>query len=356
MRVIPFEGEQWLTKYEHHASYNLTDTCLKARALSDLPRWTELADVVMDYGDIAGSLALREQIVKDCLTRCPEQVVLFNGASEANRHVMDCLLEPGDHVLTFSPTYQQFVAYPKMLGCVVDELPLDESFSWNRQAVLECIHERTKLICLNRPNNPTGSLFDWEELVWLANYCQQHQIILLVDEVYLGLTNAPSMVDLSDWVVVTNSLSKSYGFAGVRLGWAIGPDWLIEKLLLWRDYSLIGVGPLADAIGRMVLETKVDTSQIELCKHVVQRFCEQNDAVDLVFQPGSIGLLKVKGFDDSAQACATLVEQTGVLFIPGSCFGLEGTVRISYTTDPLVMEEGLERFGAWLKEWYNDAQ
>ena len=190
MILNDFKVEQWMNDYEKDAVYNLTDTCAITLTLDQLLELETLdfSKIVMDYGDITGDTKLKKGILSLYTKGTIDQITTTHGCIQANELVMAALLEKGDHVITCIPGYQQFSDYPRSIGCAVSELMLDETKGWtiDIKNFENAIQDNTKMIILNNPNNPTGTLMKNDFLIKLIELAKEKGIYILCDEVYRG--------------------------------------------------------------------------------------------------------------------------------------------------------------------------
>lgn len=359
MKLADFKVEQWMNENEGQAKYNLTDTCASSFSMEQLLRMvkTDLSKLVLDYGEIQGSLAFRQQILSLYKTGSEENITTTNGCLEANVLVMETLLEPQDHVIACVPGYQQFVSYPQSLGCTVSTIQLLPESLWqpNLQDFLDAIQDHTKLIVLNNPNNPTGTQYQLPFLEELIKVCDQRGIYILCDEVYRDPNRLPSISDLYQRGISTSSLSKVYGLAGLRLGWIKAKQDLITKINSRRDYTMISTGPLLDALGTAALENKESILQrtnaiLDQNRTFLKEWLKDQDIFDCVIpENGTVCFLEIKGMKDSVKTAQYLLKEHGIFFVPGACFDQEGFMRLGLGQDPNQFKEGLIRLTDILK-------
>ena len=153
MKLADFKVEQWMNDHEMQAKYNLTDTCSKEMSLKELLDLESIdLDMILDYGEITGSQAAKKGILSLYESGNYKQITTCHGCLEANMLEMQTLLEKGDHVITFSPGYQQFMEIPASLGCEVSILPLDAHWQPSLEAVKDALCANTKMVILNNPN------------------------------------------------------------------------------------------------------------------------------------------------------------------------------------------------------------
>ena len=227
MKLQRFEVESYMTLHENNCRYNLADTCAKPLTLKELLAFEkkdslgDLMNLSLDYGAIEGSHALKKGILDLYQSGDDEEIAICHGGVNANELVLMTLLSANDHILSFLPTYQQLYSFPESLGVEVDFIHLKEENDWkiDFEELEKNIKENTKMICLNLPNNPTGTTLNHEEMQQLIQICKKHDLYVLVDEIYRGLYQEESMSDLYEKGIVTSGLSKVLSTAGLRIGW-----------------------------------------------------------------------------------------------------------------------------------------
>ena len=217
----------------------------------------------------------------------------------------------------------------------------------------------TKLIALSNPNNPTGALLGPDQLARLAEIAAGCGAYILCDEVYRGLEredpgSTPSIADLYDRGISTGSMSKAFSLAGLRLGWIAGPAEVIERVMIHRDYTTISVGMVDDYLATLALEnaeTVLARSRTITDENfaVLAEWVESEPLLNWV-QPGggSTALVHYELPITAREFCVQLLEETGVMFTPGSVLGVEHAVRIGYACDGKVLKAGLDRTSDFL--------
>lgn len=369
MKLKEFEVETWMTEHELNCQYNLTETSISALSLKELEQITNkdltssIKEMVMDYGPITGSLELKQNILSLYKKGSIDNITIAQGSINANELVMMTLLEPNDHVISLYPSYQQLYDFPKSLGCDVSLLLLKEENNWQIELdeLEKLINEKTKMICLNSPNNPTGTSFDLAQIEAIVALARKHDLYILCDEVYRGLDYqtkqlAPSFSDYYEKAIVTQSLSKIYSFAGLRLGWIKGPKDLIDLINLRRDYHIISTGPLTDYLGTLVLENKdqILTRSLNImnnCKKILADWLENEKHLSCVIpKNGPVGFIKYDLPIPSKELCLKIQKETGIFFVPGITFGMEYHFRIGFTHDD-QFEKALPILSKWFKQF-----
>ena len=370
MKIKEFEVETWMTNHETRCKYNLTETCVSSLSLNDLQQLTQedisttIMNMTMDYGPIVGSQRLKRAILSLYQTGNESNITITHGAINANELVMMSLLEPGDHVISLFPSYQQMYDFPLSLGCDVSFIQLNEKKQWmpTIEDFMHVMQDNTKMICLNSPNNPTGTCLPLSLMKEIIALAKQYDCYILCDEIYRGLNTqtqqmSPSFSDYYEKAIVTQSLSKVFSFAGLRLGWIKGPQDVIKTIDLRRDYHIISSGPLNDYLACLVLENKdiILQRSIDICqknKELLKQWLEKEPLVSCVIpQEGTVCFLKYDVPVPSYEFCEKLQNETGVFFVPGSAFGIDYHLRFGFTHDYEYMKEGLELFSKWLDQY-----
>ena len=366
MKLDCFQVEQWMTDHENDCRYNLTDTCVEPLTISQLEQLTDcslmdtIASMPLDYGPIVGSDDLRRAILSLYRTGDIDHIAIAQGTNNANELVMMTLLDADDHIISMTPTYQQFYEFPSMLGCRYDLVELDEASGWQADVdeFISLINDDTKMIILNSPNNPTGTVFDEEWLKALIEVCRERHIYILIDEIYRGLSadSPASISDLYEYGIATSSLSKLYSSAGLRIGWIKGPKKVIEEINQMRNYTIISTGFLTDYLGTHVLthkETILERSRaiVNQNKDNLRAYLSHEKRLSCVIpDDGTVGFQHYHFDMPSIELAETLQKETGIFFVPGACFNAEYHLRIGFTRDPEMMNEGLVRFSQWMDE------
>ncbi len=359
MRLLDFKVEQWMNEYEGQAVYNLTDTCAKSLTLEELLSSASLDfhSLYLDYGSITGDISTKEKILSLYQSGTIDHLTTMHGCLEANTIVMETLLEPGDHVITYVPGYQQFYDLPRSLGCEVSLVSLNPKKEWkaSAQEFITLIQANTKMIILNNPSNPTGVTFDDSFLKELVDACKDRQIYILCDEVYRGFGNETSISDIYLYGISTSSLSKVFGLAGLRFGWIKADPKIIHEINVRRDYTMISTGPLIDTFANVALENKDVLIQrnrniIDQNKETIKRWLESDkNFLWTMPESGTVGFLQYTFDMKSEELAKRLLKETGIFFVPGACFDCEYHLRLGLAQDPEMVKEGLERLSIWVK-------
>ncbi len=369
MHIEPFGVEIWMNEWETRCDWNLAETCVESLTINDLlalagqseTSLAELLPLKMTYGDIDGSVRLRSAIAALYEKQKTENIIVTHGTIGANMLIHKTLVTAGDRVVTVVPTYQQHYSIPASIGADVHTLNLREKndFLPDLEELDKLVVAGTRLIAMTNPNNPTGSLMDRAMLEEVVAIARESDAWILCDEVYRGTDQhgdgmTASIADLYEKGVSTAGMSKAFALAGLRLGWIAGPPEVIEKVTVHRDYDTISVGVIDDHFSTLALEHRdsvlarsreITRSNLALLEEWVS-----NEPLISWVKPrsGTIALLKYNLPMKSRDFCLTLLEETGVMFTPGSVLNMEGYVRIGYANNPDILKKGLRLVSGFL--------
>ncbi len=372
MDVKTFAVEEWMNKYEMEAVYNVAETCVDAFTLEELISidgtdpdefFRSLCGRKLTYGYIEGSPEFRELVAGLYSSMTAENVLMMNGAIGANFLVFYSLVKPGDHVISVHPTYQQLYSVPESFGARVDLLRLkpENKFLPDLDELRSLINEKTKLIVINNPNNPSGALMGKDTLEEIAEIARSCGAYVLSDEVYRGLwqeeyVSVPSMADLYEKGISTSSMSKVFSLAGLRLGWIAGPREVIAECMRHRDYTTISCGMLDDIFAvhalknyERVLERSRRIIRDNLA--ILDAWVRQEPGISYVKpRAGTTAMLKYDLPLSSEEFCRRLFKSTGVFLVPGSCFDMDGYVRIGYACGTEILRQALQKISEFIQE------
>lgn len=354
-----------MNDYEGGAVTNLAETCVSSMSVGELLAIAgrggdvldELSGTRLSYGDIKGSPRLLAAIASLYKGTDPDKnVIVMNGGSAANFISLFTLVSPGDEVVSVTPTYQQLYSIPESLGANVKLLRMTEQggFLPDLDELESMITPKTKLICLNNSNNPTGSLIDEAALRRIVAMAEKVGAWIHCDEVYKFMTHdsaehVPSMCEIYDRAVVSCSLSKSFALAGLRTGWLVGPERFITDVFSHRDYMMISGGGIHDALSTIAVENKDkifarNLAIVRKCAAILHKWVESEPRISYVRpRAGTTAFLHYDFDIPSEDLCKRLYEKDGTFLLPGKCFGDEYDryLRIGYAYSPDVLEKGL---------------
>lgn len=374
MQIEPFKVEIWMNEWETQCTYNLAETCVASITVEELlalsggsaDDLSGLLQMKLTYGDIEGSPRLRTAIANLYANQCIEDITVTHGTIAANMLVHKAIVEPGDHVLSIVPTYQQHYSIPKSIQADVTTLALreEDGFLPNLEALKASVKSNTKLIAFTNPNNPTGALIERPMLEDMVDIADSVGAYLLCDEVYRGTAQvgdgmSPSIVDLYAKGISTAGMSKVFSLAGLRVGWVIAPQEVREQVLIHRDYDTISVGMINDHFAAIALEhaDKVLARSHEITRGnlaLLEAWIAKEPKVSWVKpRAGTTAMLKLNIPVTAREFCIDLVTKTGVMLTPGDAFDMEGYARIGFANDTQTLTEGLAALSEYLATHYS---
>lgn len=367
MKISPFKIEEWMNRYEDGALYDLTTTCIMPLSINELLRIAgktsysidSVFDIPMSYGDITGSERLKNNIKSLYTNQDINNITVTHGAISANQLIFYSLLEKGDEVVCIVPTYQQHYSIPESIGADVKLYFLKEENNWlpDMNELSQFMTSKTKLLCLNNPNNPTGAVIpNWllEDIVKLA---RRNNVWILSDEVYRGLNlignpYSISVADIYSKGISVGSMSKTYSLPGLRLGWICAREDLINEVNHQRQYNTISVGILDDYFASVALENMLSIQERNFnimlagMKTFTDWLTNEPLAECVIPNGGTTALVKYKMDMPSRELCRRFQNRTGVALLPGETMEMEGYVRIGFCS--IALKEALELFSCFL--------
>lgn len=358
MRIPTFVLERSQTLYENSVRINLTESGVHAATIEDILtplEVTELVRLPLGYGYTDGRPTLRQAIADWHPGATPQNVLVANGASEANLLALTSLAHPGDEIIVIVPNFMQIDGLAKGLGVVVNQVALNPDKGWQPDiAEIEAaITPKTKLITLCDPGNPTGVAMTAASRKALADLSNKHEVWLHVDEIYRGSEiddgEAPTIWGMGPKVIVTGGLSKSFGCPGLRMGWLIAPAELVAEGHRRQDYTTIGTGPLSQVLAEKALTNPVRGRLLSRGRTIlangrarVASWLTTHNGWDWV-KPQASGMAFIRydldmGSEDFSHR---LREEEGVFVCAGAWFGIENHIRLGFGVEPHHLEDGL---------------
>ena len=366
MRIEAFEMERWQSIWENRVRLNLSESGVHPMQVSDLleqPDRQELENQLLGYPQTNGTVELREQISDLYAGSDVDNIIVTNGTAEANFISVLSLIEPGDEVVMMIPNYMQIWGLTRSLGAETKPLLLREESGWapDLDELEKLVNEKTKLIAVCNPNNPTGAILSEEHMRGICEVAGRVGAWVLADEVYQGAELdgelTPTFWGWYDRLLVTAGLSKAYGLPGLRIGWVVGPPDKVEELWSYKDYTSIAPGALSDFLARRALEPKRRTQILGRTRAILNKqFPIVQEWVDsqgdlLVMTPpraGAFAVVRYRLDINSTELIDRLKEEKSVLIVPGDQFQLDHYVRVGYGGEPEIVKEGLALFSELL--------
>lgn len=330
------------------------------------------------YTAVEGTAGLRAAICaklarENQLNYTPEQILVSVGCKHSIYNLMQAVLNPGDEVVIPAPFWVSYPDMARLAGAepVIIKTGAEQHFKISREQLRGALSERTRLVILNSPSNPTGAVYTADELRELASVLEEHpEILVASDDIYehVRFTGQPFVnilnvaPKLHDRTVVLNGVSKSYAMTGWRIGYAAGPLSVIKAMTKVQSQSTSNATSIAQIAAETALSGEQDFIQAQNsefeARHI--RVRDQLRAMPGVECLGSEGTFylfpnfqgvidRLPNVDNDIELGEWLLEECGCAMVPGSAFGAPGYMRISFATSPVVLEAAMTRLAECLK-------
>jgi aspartate/methionine/tyrosine aminotransferase len=299
----------------------------------------------------------------------PSQVLVTNGGKQAIYEAFATLLDPGDEVLVPAPYWTTYPEAIRLAGGVPVEVLADETqdYKVTVDQLEEARTDRTKVLLFNSPSNPTGAVYDRDEVEALGRWALENDLWVLTDEIYEHLVydgqEAPSMPvvvpELADTCVVVNGVAKTYAMTGWRVGWLVGPQDVVKAATNLQSHATSNVSNVAQRAA--IAAVAGDLSAVEEMKKAFDRrrrtIVAMLNEIDGVVCPEPRGAFyaypSVKGVlgrtidgvtpSTSAELAELMLDKAEVAAVPGEAFGSPGYLRFSYALGDDDLVEGITR-------------
>jgi aspartate/methionine/tyrosine aminotransferase len=369
MRVEQFAMERMQSTFENLVDFNLSESGVHPMTPRELLGDADvnlLLDQALVYTQSNGTKELRSLIAQLYPESSVDHVQVTNGGSEANYICMWRLVEPGDEVVMLVPNYMQTWGLARAFGATVREWRLVEDRIAGRwrpdlDTLAALVSDRTRLIIICTPNNPTGATLTDAELDAIARLAGRHGTWVLSDEVYRGAELqdevTPSMWGRYDRVIITSGLSKAYGLPGLRIGWITAPPEFVASTWAYHDYTTIAPGALSDRLARVALDPSRRPAILARTRRIVREnlpliegWLHRHDPMFSWISPraGAIVYVRYDHPINSTTLATRLREEKSVLIVPGDHFGMDGYLRLGFGERPDYLRDGLERLHSLL--------
>ncbi|MEM9931209.1 MAG: aminotransferase class I/II-fold pyridoxal phosphate-dependent enzyme, partial [Bacteroidota bacterium] len=351
MPIQPFKLERYYTLNEFSSKYSLCNSDCEAMTIGELLALEEgAADQFQDhwlgYTETPGHPALREAVANIYEQLNPEDLLICSGAQEPIYLFSMANLVAGDEVIVQTPCYQSLQSVPESIGCKVLTWGVryqHERPYFDLDELSELVSERTKVIYLNTPHNPTGFHFSRAEQEALVDLARAHNIILFCDEVYRELEHEPvyqlpAFADVYEKGVSIGVLSKSYGLPGLRIGWvATKNKSLLENIAILKEYTTICNSAPSEFLATVALRnrrTLLDRN-LQIVKTnlaLFETFFSKHQDLFSWYRPnaGPISLVKMKFATDDMAFAERVLQGQQVLLLPGGVYDFPGYFRVGF--------------------------
>jgi len=371
MKIKSFKLERYFAKYEFSTPYLLSSSDCEPLSLQELlamsdddslKMWNNLK---LGYTESQGHPVLCEEISKLYQTVKPEEALVLT-PEEGIFIAMNSILEKGSHVITTFPAYQSLYEIAQSLECEVSKWTPKEQDTWffDINDLKNLIKENTRLIVINFPHNPTGVILKEEELKEIIDLAKKKNIIVFSDEMYKYLefdqsNRISSASDLYENAVSLFGMSKTFGLAGLRIGWLVTKNTdLLNRFIKFKDYTTICNSAPSEILAILALKTKEKIIQrnLEIINknlQVLGNFFIEYKQLFKWYKPkaGSICFPKLCLDIEVADFCKDLIKKGGVMLLPATVYDYAGNnFRIGFGRRNMDKVVGV--FKNYLDEYY----
>jgi capreomycidine synthase len=361
--------EAWMRDYYHKVDHDIGSSGVRDLSMAEFRelcgfRLDELDSMVFHDSESFGGPGLRSALADRWTGGDVERIMVTHGSSEAIYLVMHLAVEPGDEIVVVDPAYQQLHDVAAWRGCRITRWPLDAAngFAADLDRLRELARSRPRMIVVNFPHNPTGVTITPEQQRELVAIAEEAGSWLVWDHAFGELTHGGEPLPLPIWYdrcIAWGTFSKSYGLAGLRVGWCVAPPELQERMALLRDYIALYVSPVLEFFAEQAVRNadRIVALQREHAAGNLKLLSEWAGSVpELVrFAPPGGGVttfVEFPGQPDVERSCRRLAEQHRVLLVPGVCFGADyaSFARLGYGGTAAELTAGLSRLEQVLRE------
>jgi aspartate aminotransferase len=329
------------------------------------------------YTPVDGSRVLKEAIVAKLardngLRYAPDQVLVSTGAKQSCYNACLALLNPGDEAIVVAPYW---VSYPDMVRLaeaepVIVTTTAERGFKIPPDELARALTPKTRLVILNSPCNPTGAVYSADELRAIGEVLRAHpRVVVLSDEIYEHIqwtgarfaSFAAECPDLYDRTLTVNGMSKGYAMSGWRIGYAAGPLPVIKAMTSLQSQSTTNACTISQAAAREALVGDQACVR-DMCAEFKRRHdtffagvsrlpgvgCVQADGTFYLF-PNVEAAMRAKDVSTDVALCERLLDEAGVALVPGTAFGAQGHVRLSFAASQATLDDALARLDVFFR-------
>ncbi len=328
------------------------------------------------YTEVGGTAALRAAIAaklsrENGLSYAPREIIVSNGAKHSIWNALFTMLEPGDEVLIPVPYWVTFPEIVRLVGAVpVPVAPASGAYKVSPADLVRAVTPRTRLLILNSPNNPSGAVYNRSEIDAIAEAVLRHDLFVLSDEIYENLlydgarhVSIATCPELRERTVVVNGLSKTWAMTGWRVGFAAAPSDIADGMERLQGQSTSNPSSISQqaALGALTGDPATANAMRDTFAArralVIGRLARipgitlrPPEGAFYVFPDMSERIRRAKnGVRDSVGLCDYLIDEAKIVCVPGSAFGMEGHLRLSYAIGEREIHDGLDRMDAALQ-------
>jgi len=365
MHIDTFEMERMQVLYENTVDYNLSESGILPLKLSELLDGQGDPEIFLNqelcYPEADGSPLLRERIAQfypDCK---PSNITVINGGSEANFVSLWTLLEKGRRLAFMVPNYMQgwglgraFAEGVDTFHLVVREENGQRRWVLDADELRQVVTPKTNAILVTNPNNPTGAVLNEDEMEVVVETARRVGAWIISDEIYRGAElegdTSPTFWGRYEKVVVTSGLSKAFALPGLRIGWAVAPEEMIEEIWIHHDYVTTTPGFLNDRLAAIAMEPARREAILARNRRIIQanlsvmeEWMNEYSHLFHYTRPvaGAIAYFEYDFPINSTTLIDRLRKESSVLLVPGEQFGLDKGIRVGFGYDIQKTMKGL---------------
>ena len=369
MKITPFKLERYYSLYEFTSQYSICNSDCEAMTIGELLSMEDGATEIfhnhwLGYTETAGHPALRSEISKIYQSISPEQMLVCTGAQEPI--FLFCLanLKEGDGVVVQTPCYESLQSIPRSIGCTINSWEVDytdQGPTFSIQKLEDLISEKTRVIFLNSPHNPTGYHFTKSEQQDIIQLARKHNCIIFCDEVYRELEldishRIPAFADAYENGVSLGVMSKTYGLPGLRIGWiTTKKKTVLEKIAVLKEYTTICNSAPSEFLAEIGLRNRqaiIDKNLIIVKKNLdlFDNFFSKHEDLFGWYKPkaGPISFVKMKIDKDDKNFAERALKDKKLLLLPGWIYDYPGFFRVGFGRDQI--RKSLPIFEQFIKD------
>ena len=324
------------------------------------------------YTAVDGTPELKQAIIdkfqkENNLEYKNNQILASCGAKHSLYNLFQATLNPGDEIILTAPYWASYPDMAILAGAepVIIRTTIAENFKINTENLSQAISEKTRMLVLNSPSNPSGANYSRDELAAIADVILKYKnIIIVTDDIYehifWGSERFANIInscpELYNRTIVVNGVSKAYSMTGWRIGYAAGPEEIIREMKKIQSQSTSNPNSIAQAAAVSALNGKQD-----FIKECVNTFKERHDfiikalkeidGIEILESEGTFYTFpdmnniinKLQNISNDIELAEFFIEEAGVAMVPGSAFGVPGCMRISFATNMENIKEGIRR-------------
>ena len=322
-------------------------------------------DGMFKYGATRGDIELRQAVADEANEKYGQkvdasQIVISNGAKHSLTNALLTIVDEGDEVLLLKPYWVSYPEMVKLAGGVPVYIDMKDDLTPDIEAIKSAITQKTKAIIFNNPNNPSGAVYPKESLDAIVALSKEHDFYVISDEIYnelifegdlgLSLMQKYSFDDYQNLVIV-NGISKSFGLTGIRIGWVIAGNEVANGMTKIQGQTSSCASVLSQKVAMEVMADKEKITEalresMDINRKIIIDYFDKKEKISLASPKGAFyAFPDISAYtDDVAQFAEKLLDDKFVATVPGSAFGMEGYLRMSYSCPKEELEEALLRF------------